>query len=94
MAFKSMKKGNEPKIVDGDKVEEFVSQASGETQELNTGIRQNESVKPAMKTFIVHMEESLHTRLKNYRNTEAKKIETINYIANVAVDAWLKERGF
>lgn len=91
MAFKSIKKGNQPKVVNGDKVEEFVSQASGETQELNIGIRHKE---PAMKTFVVHMEESLHTRLKKYRNTEAKKIETINYIANIAVDAWLKERGF
>lgn len=88
MAFKSIKKDNQQKIVDGNKVEEFVAQASGETQEFN------KSVEPVMKKFVVYMEESLHKRLKNYRNTEAKKVETINNITNMAVDAWLKERGF
>lgn len=92
MAFKSIKKGNQQKTPDGNEINKFIAQASGETQDSNEEIKQ--SIKSATKSFVVQMDESIHKRLKNYRNTEAKKIETHNYIVNVAVDAWLREKGF
>lgn len=90
MAFKSIKKDNQ-KMVSNDKVEEFVAQASGEDAD-NTSSSETKSVKT--KSFVVYMDEAIHKRLKNYRETEARKMETINYITNRAVDAWLKERNF
>lgn len=90
MAFKSIKKDNQ-KMVSNDKVEEFVAQASGEDSNNVSNI---ESKSAKTKSFVVHMDEAIHKRLKNYRETEAKKMETINYITNRAVDAWLKEKNF
>lgn len=83
MAFKSSKKENNH--INENKVDEFISAASGET-----GDKKNTNI----KKVIVAMDESLHARLKHYRNTEAKKIETMNLIANLAIDSWLKEKGF
>lgn len=92
MALKSMKKGNQ-KIDFDDKIDNFVAQASGEDADsVSVSSIQSKSVKT--KSFVVFMDESIHRRLKHYRETEAKKIETINYITNLAVDNWLKERNF
>lgn len=90
MAFKGIKKDNQKMIYD-DKVDEFVAQASGEESDNVLSI---ESKSAKTKSFVVHMDEAIHKRLKHYRDTEAKKMETINYITNLAVDNWLKERNF
>lgn len=81
MALKRSKKNN---TVDEEKAIEFIQAASGETD--------NENKKK--KSFVLFMDLELHKRLKNYIASEAKRVETQNYIANRAIDEWLQKKGF
>ena len=76
---KSLNKINEEKAI------AFIQGASGET---------NTSAEKKKKSFVLFMVIDLHKRLKDYITSEAKRIETQNYIANIAIDEWLKKRGF
>lgn len=84
MAFKR-NKGISTNKVNEEKAIEFIQGASGET---------DNSAEKKKKSFVLFMDIELHKRLKNYISNEAKRIETQNYIANVAIDEWLSKKGF
>lgn len=83
MAFKRNK--NTSIKVNEEKAIEFIQGATGET---------NIEESKKKKSFVLFMDIELHKRLKNYIVNEAKRIETQNYIANIAIDEWLTKKGF
>ncbi|EAJ7827670.1 hypothetical protein BCZ83_05040 [Campylobacter upsaliensis] len=83
MAYKRNKSSSK---INEEKAIEFIQGASGET---------NSDVEKKKKSFVLFMDIDLHKRLKNYiTSDEAKRVETQNYIANIAIDEWLTKKGF
>ncbi|MCR2057302.1 hypothetical protein CHLV4088_07820 [Campylobacter helveticus] len=83
MAFKQAPKNNDFKKLQEDK---FIEQVRGETN--------NEETKPKLKPLNVPLPIETINLLKNYQQTEGKKIETQSYIVNEAILLWLKNKGF
>lgn len=72
------------------KEREYIAAARGETGTVDTSLAKA----TGSKNFTVVLPLTTIDRLKRYWLTEAKRIESQNYIVNEAIHLWLDNKGF